>query len=143
MAHRRRHGALVAAWIVLAGLSRGVAAPSDTEAPTLSAAEVQKYFAPYVAGVRACYVASALGADGTLRLELIIQPDGGVFRLAFTAGGVGGAARSKLDACLRKRAASWHFPVRSRYTTAVLPFLFQETRAPGAGPIERDRKSVV
>lgn len=103
----------------------------------LTAAEVQKYFEPYVPAVRGCYLASAGGAaDGNLRLELIIHPDGSIFRFGFAAPGVTPPARGKLDRCLRALVPSWHFPVRTRFTTAVLPFLFHATRAPGAGPIE-------
>lgn len=116
-----------------------VAAGEDPRpAPTLSAKEVATYFEPYLPEVRGCYLANARSktADGTLRLELIIHPDGKVFRFGFVAAGVVKPWLPRLDACLRKLPPAWSFPARRGYTSAVLPFLFQRTRAPGAGPIE-------
>jgi hypothetical protein len=128
-------------WLVVFGVLAWTApaAPAAGELETtLTAKEVQKYFEPYVPAVRSCYVASAhsKSADGTLRLELIIHPSGSIFKFGFAAPGVEKPWLARLDACLRKLAASWHFPVRTRFTTVVLPFLFQRTAAPGAGPIE-------
>ena len=113
-------------------------ARADEPGPTLTAKELQTYFAPYVPDVRSCYVAYGRGpaVAGTLRLELIIHPSGDVFKFGFAAPGVEPAWRDRLGICLRKLVPRWHFPVRSRFTTAVLPFLFQRVFAPGAGPIE-------
>jgi len=124
--------------LALAAAAPPAHAGSDDPEIMLSAAEVQKYFAPYVPAVRGCYVANARSksADGNLRLELIIHPDGSIFRFGFAAPGVTAPWLGKLEACLRALVPGWHFPVRKRFTTAVLPFLFQTTRAPGAGPIE-------
>jgi hypothetical protein len=133
---RRAVAALAVGAVALAvasGPARG-----DEGDDLLTAAEVHKYFEPYVPAVRDCYAthARSKSADGNLRLELIIQPDGGVFHFGFAAPGVTAPWLGKLDGCLRGLARGWHFPVRRRFTTAVLPFLFQSVRAPGAGPIE-------
>lgn len=116
----------------------GVAAAPDDPDRTLSAQELTRYFEPYAPAVRTCYADHGTGkeATGVLRLELIIQPDGKVLRFGVVAPGVDKVPLRKLDACLRKLSATWSFPVRKGYTTAVLPFLFQRTYAPGAGPIE-------
>ncbi len=136
---RLRIAAAVALWM---GASAGLAvvanaAPDDPDV-TLSAAEVHKAFARYEPAVESCYVNLARGkkADGTLRLELIIHRDGTVFTFAFTAAGVEQPSLGKLDACLRELVPSWQFPPRKGFTTVVLPFLYQHTHAPGAGPIE-------
>lgn len=117
--------------------STALAGPDDPDR-TLSASEVQKYFTPYVPAVRQCYLthATSRAATGALRLELIIHHGGYVFRFGFAAPGVDKPALGKLDACLRELAATWRFPVRKGFTTAVLPFVFLRTNAPGAGPIE-------
>lgn len=130
------------AWIVIAAgqlvAPRAAAGRPDDPTATLSAQEVAHNFEPYVPGVRDCYLTHARGkdVDGTLRLELIIHPSGTIFRFGFTAPGVTGPRLGKLDACLRTLVPSWHLPARKGFTSAVLPFLFQRTSAPGAGPIE-------
>jgi hypothetical protein len=128
---------LVAAAIAVTALlaSRSAADPNDPDR-TLTAKDVQRYFEPYVPAVQKCYLTTAgKNVNGTLRLELIIEPGGGIFRFGFVAPGVPKRRASKLDTCLRKLVPSWHFPARKGFTTAVVPFLFQKTTAPGAGPI--------
>jgi len=119
-----------------AAIPEAQARPPDP-GDTLTAKEVLRYFEEYVPAVRSCYEANARGkaADGTLRLELIIHPSGSIYRFGFVAPGVGKPWRGKLDACLRKLVPSWHLPARKGYTSAVVPFLFHKTTAPGAGPI--------
>jgi hypothetical protein len=133
---RRRWSACV---VIAASLAAPVArARREDPDASLSAKDVATSFAPYVPAVRTCYLTHARGkaVDGTLRLELIIHPNGLIFRFGFAAPGVVGPPLGKLDTCLRGLAPSWRFPERRGYTTAVLPFLFQRTNAPGAGPIE-------
>ncbi|MBL0214323.1 MAG: hypothetical protein IPQ07_10590 [Myxococcales bacterium] len=133
-----RRGQL-AVLVVAVCLGAAVAhARRDDPTATLSAAEVQAAFASYVPDVRTCYLTNARGkdVDGNLRLELIIHPSGKIFRFGFAAPGVRPPWLGKLDTCLRALADTWQLPARKGYTTAVLPFLFQRTTAPGAGPIE-------
>jgi hypothetical protein len=108
----------------------------DPDQQTLNAKDLKKYFAPYIAGVKDCYAANSRDrtATGVLRLELVIRPDGTVNRFSFKAPGIIGAPHRLLDICLRSQSETWHFPVRRGFTTAVLPFQFQITYAPGAGP---------
>jgi hypothetical protein len=121
----------------IGGVARGGGGSGDdSDQQTISAKDLKKYFEPYIPAVRDCYVANAheREADGNLRLELIIHRDGTVFRFGFAARGVTGAWLRKLDGCLRELSETWHFPVRRGFTTAVMPFYFQRTLAPGAGP---------
>jgi len=122
---------------VQAAIPVAMARPPDP-GDTLSAKEVQKYFEEYIPQVRSCYLTNARGKaiDGTLRLELIIHPNGSIYRFGFVAPGVAKPWLGKLDACLRKLIPSWHLPARKGYTSAVVPFMFHKTNAPGAGPIE-------
>jgi hypothetical protein len=125
--------------LVLAGvLARSAVAGPDDPDRTLSARDVQTYFAPYVPGVRACFLANAKGkhVSGVLRLELIIHHHGRIYRFGFVAPGVEKPWLAKLDTCLSALAKTWRFPVRKGFTSAVLPFVFLKTSAPGAGPIE-------
>jgi len=123
---------------VLGAMSSARAAPDNLDKRSMSAKEVARYFEPYAPGVRGCYIAHARNAEatGVLRLELVIHHHGAVFRFGFVAPGVSKGNLGKLDACLRKLAATWRFPVRDGFTSAVLPFIYLKTNAPGAGPIE-------
>jgi hypothetical protein len=131
---------VLACVVILASQLRppDAAARPDDPGATLSAKEVATYFQPYVPEVKQCYLASAHGkdVDGTLRLELIIHPSGVIYKFGFVAPGITEPWLGKLETCLRTLSSAWHLPARSGYTTAVLPFLFQRTNAPGAGPIE-------
>jgi hypothetical protein len=97
----------------------------DPNQDTINAKDLQNYFAPYVPAVRDCYVVNSTGRGGTLRLDLVIHPEGHVFRFAFTATGVAGVKLGKLDVCLRRLSKDWHFPYRKKFTSAVLPFTFR------------------
>jgi len=115
---------------------RGDTPGGDVLQDRIDAKELKKYFTPYVPGVKDCYVANtkAHEVDGTLRLELVIHPAGNVHRFGFQAPRLKGTPLRKLDKCLRELSETWHFPQRRGFTTAVLPFKFQRTFAPGAGP---------
>ncbi len=107
--------------------------PGSIDERTLTAAELGRYIEPYVPAIRACYLTHTRGRSpsAALRLEIIVHRDGSVWKLGVVAPGVKGR---RLEACVQKLAQSWHFPVRAGFTTAVIPFFFQRTRAPGAGP---------
>jgi len=114
-----------------------VSTDATSDARTLTAAEVDHYIAGYIPQIKTCYldqVGKAKAATGALRLEMIIHRDGSVFKLSVLAPGVTGKRLRRLDACVRKQAADWHFPVRRGFTSTVVPFFFQKTTAAGAGP---------
>lgn len=121
---------LLAATPVAAAPDDAGAGGGDSLAPTLTAQELLKYFEPYVADVRQCYVTNAGRAEGKLRLELVIHRDGSVFRFDFAAPGVTGTAQTKLGTCLSALSKAWHFPVRRSFTTAVIPFAFKRVTPP-------------
>lgn len=136
-------------WILIAslagvGLASGQPGPGprppphhvdDVDAPTLSAAVIERALTPYLDGIGACYRAQVRSerATGHLRLELAIAPGGAVERVAVVAPGVSGAERARLVACVRAQTRTWHFPIRGGSTWAVVPFYFHKARAPGAG----------
>lgn len=107
----------------------------DVGKPMLTAREVMRDITPYIPEIRACYLTQAARAKktatGQVSLELVIRPTGGIFALHVTAPGVKGAG---LERCLRQRADAWRFAEAPGHTTAIVPFLFLKTNAPGAGP---------
>jgi hypothetical protein len=124
--------------LLVCALAPAASAGPDDPDRSLSSREVQTYFAPYLPAVRECFLANAKGprVTGSLRIELIIHHHGHIYRFGFSAPGVETGPLAKLDTCLRDLAKTWSFPVRKGFTTAVLPFVFLKTQAPGAGPIE-------
>ncbi len=111
----------------------------DVDRKTLAAEEVERYVAPYFPAIRTCYLTHAKAArkaTGELRIELVIHRNGSIFQSTVATPGVVGAARKRLEACVRKEVTAWRFPVRKRFTTALVPYHFHKTTAPGAGPME-------
>lgn len=116
--------------------SKSTKESSDSDARILSAAEVQKYMAPYADSVGDCYKKHGLNqktSSGDVRIGLIIHRDGSVFRVRTRARGVKGKA---LGECIEKLSKKWSFPPRRGFTHAVVPFYYLKTQSKGAGPME-------
>ena len=111
------------------------AAPARPER-YLTTSDVSEVVAQRAAEIEQCYV-DALGAarrGGRLDLMFIIARDGHVVSLDSAAPGVPVVAAHQLHKCLRTAAGALQFPVRRNDTTAVVPYYFQRTEAPNAGP---------
>jgi hypothetical protein len=105
--------------------------------PFLSASDITAAVAPHAAEIEHCYVARlAAGGhlSGRVDLTLAITRDGNLHAIHTSAPGATRAAASKLDACIRTAVEGLQFPARRNDTTAVVPYLFQKTDAPDAGP---------
>jgi hypothetical protein len=124
---------IMRALLVLCLLATSASAGSDR---SLSAETVQRYAAPYLPAIRACYLEHGRmrGASGDLRVTLVLNRAGEIHELAIEAPGVTGKHLRNLDACIRREAEGWHFPVARAFTTAVLPFFFLALDLPNAGP---------
>jgi hypothetical protein len=113
----------------------GRQAPDPTDELTLPVAEVSAAVNPWTPDVRACWLRHATPRarqDGNLRLEVIIDPIGMVWRHHTL---YVGARNKRLDRCLDRVMAQWRFPMRQSYTVAAVPFLFRASARPGAGPV--------
>ncbi len=108
---------------------------SDIEAElVLPAGAISLVVDPTVPDVRACwlkYASPRARADGTLRIEIIVDPVGVVWRHVVA---YAGARNRRLDRCLSGVVETWRFPMRRGYTQAKVPFLFRASVHPGAGP---------
>jgi hypothetical protein len=114
--------------------ARGRYSPAER---TLTAKEIERYAAPYLPAIKACYLEHARGlrsATGELSLRLVVYRDGGVVELSVEAPGVTGKRLRGLERCVRTQVAGWHFPPRSELTTAILPYYFLKLDLPGTGP---------
>ena len=84
-----------------------------------------------------CYVAAVgEGVGGRLDVTLSIHRKGIVDHIDVRAPGVAAKTVKKIDACVRALVADVVFPTRKVGTTAVVPYVWQKTVAPGAGPQE-------
>jgi hypothetical protein len=109
----------------------------QTDERWLTAAEIERYAAPYLPEIKQCYLAHARPArtaTGNLALRLVVFRNGTVIESTVDAPGVTGKRLRELDHCVRAKVATWHFPMRKYSTTAILPYYFLKLDLPGTGP---------
>lgn len=111
----------------------GFAAPRTRAPAFLEADDIGPVVAPIAQDIERCYVGK-LGRAGHLDLTLVIGHDGELITLRATAKGLSMEAARKVEACAGVSLAQLRFPARRNDTTAVVPYYFQRTQAPGAGP---------
>jgi hypothetical protein len=105
---------------------------------TLEPVEVEAHVKPYFTGIEKCYV-DAVGemrGAGKLELDLVIHRDGSVFSLKVATPGLDMRQSQRVETCVRSAVANVKFPMRRDFTTAIVPYFFQKTNAPNAGPIQ-------
>ena len=103
--------------------------------PFLTADEITLEVAPHTAEIERCYLQRLGDARrGQLDLKLVIARDGSVLSLRANASGLPATAAHKVLACIREIVETVQFPARRNDTIAVVPYVFQKTDAPGAGP---------
>jgi hypothetical protein len=103
----------------------------------LTAGEITTHVAPHASEIERCYLDHLGDArrGGHLDLTLVITRDGGVLSLKAAASGLPVKTARKVEACIREIVETVQFPTRRNDTTAVVPYVFQKTDAPGAGPL--------
>lgn len=110
-------------------------APDPYEQLTLPVGEVSAAVEPWRPDIRACWVRHATPrarTDGGLRIEVIIDPAGMVWRHQVT---YAGRKNGGLERCLGVVVAQLRFPMRRGYTMAAIPFIFRASVGPGTTPI--------
>jgi len=107
-------------------------------APSLTASEISLEVAPHAPEIGRCYL-ERLGdtrRGGRLELTVVIARDGSIVSLKAEAAGLPAKAARKVEACIREIVETVQFPARRGDTIAVVPYVFQKTDAPNAGPLE-------
>jgi hypothetical protein len=106
------------------------------KAPFLSAGEVAAEVRPYAPEIERCYLERLddRRQAGHLHLTFVIGRDGTVVSIAAAAPGLPARAAHRVESCIREAVDALHFPARRNDTTAIMPYYFQYTDAPGAGP---------
>jgi hypothetical protein len=88
------------------------------------------------ADIERCYV-DAMGASrrgGKLDVMFTIARNGSVLSVDTAAPGLSAVATHHMHACIRTAVEGLAFPARRNDTTAIVPYYFQRTDAPNAGP---------
>jgi hypothetical protein len=102
----------------------------------LSSDAVNALVAPHAPDVARCYVTSVDESrrGGRLELTFVIGRRGDVRSLRASAAGVPARSLRRVESCVREVVRDVEFPARRAETTAVVPYFFQKTQSPGAGP---------
>ncbi|HEU4731857.1 MAG TPA: hypothetical protein VFT22_28375 [Kofleriaceae bacterium] len=103
----------------------------------LTASEIAAQVAPYSPEIERCYLerAGEVKRTGRLDLTVMIARDGVVTSVRAAAPGLPANAARRIEACVRNVVEPVRFPARRADTTAIVPYEFQKTHAPGAGPL--------
>lgn len=90
----------------------------------------------YRPAIERCYLAGVRpsGHAGRLELMLIIGREGGVVSLDTAAPDLDPRAMIAVRGCILDAIGGLRFPERRNDTTAIVPYYFQRTAAPDAGP---------
>lgn len=102
----------------------------------LEASEVAAAVRPYAPDIERCYL-DRLGdvrRAGKLDVMFVIGRDGYVVSLDIAAPGLPARTVHQVVTCIREAVDPIHFPERRGDTTAIVPYFFQHTNAPGGGP---------
>ena len=113
-----------------------LAAPAAADRPphSLSVADITAQLAPIADDIERCFLDRASATGGKLELVLTVTRKGQVESLIVKTPGLSAKVGKQIDGCIRPLVEPVAFPVRRTFTTATIPFLFQKTAAPGAGP---------
>jgi hypothetical protein len=102
----------------------------------LAATEIAAEVRPYAPDIERCYLdrLDDVRHAGRLDLTFVIGRDGYVVSLDASAPGLPARTVRQMATCIREAVDPIHFPERRSDTTAVVPYYFQHTDAPGGGP---------
>jgi hypothetical protein len=125
-------------WIVAAVLLGNVTtshADHSAERP-LSASDVKAQLQPVANEIEHCYMDRTTEVRGAGHLELVLEVSryGIVEKIEVRTPGLTAKLSKEIDSCIRAEIAPISFPARKTFTTVTVPYFFQRTAAPNAGP---------
>jgi hypothetical protein len=112
------------------------AEPAAPQPHALSVGDVKSEVKPHDDAIGKCYV-DALGETrgaGHLDLVFTVSRHGIVQQLDIVTPGLAPKQAQQIEACVRPLLAAVKFPARRTHTTATVPYFYQRTAAPNAGP---------
>ena len=102
----------------------------------LTAADIAAEVTPYAPDIQRCY--REINGDAPrashVSLKLVIAPEGHLRSLEASSPGLSARTTRKIAACARTALETARFPARRNETIAIVPYYFQKTDAPNAGP---------
>lgn len=103
---------------------------------SLDASEVAAQMRYYTTDINGCYLASArqVKGAGKLEIKLEIHRTGNIDSIDVKTPGLPPAVSKKIASCVTAIITDTAFPERKAPTTAIVPFFYQHTAAPGSGP---------
>jgi hypothetical protein len=102
---------------------------------TLSLGDIDAQVKPVSAEISRCYLDAVAGArGGHLVVQLAIHRRGKLDSVSVQSPGLPAKVAQKIETCVRAVVEPLEFPLRRTPTTAVIPYYFQLTAAPNAGP---------
>ena len=115
---------------------RSAAEKARATEQALSQADIDAQVGPVSAEISKCYVdaTASLRGGGQLVVQLSIHRRGKLDAVTVSTPGLPAKVAQKVEACVRGLVEPLEFPARRTSTTAVVPFYFQRTDAPNAGP---------
>lgn len=111
-------------------------APTPRLPSQLEAADVTAEISSQRDAIERCYLAHVRAPHQAGQLDVLFEigRDGRVRSVATAAPALTPYSAPTVTRCIRAIASTIQFPVRRNDTTVVLPYLFQATTAPDAGP---------
>ena len=115
------------------GMASGTAFADDR---ALSPQDVQAKLKPMSNDIARCYMdhTTDLRGAGHLALVLTVSKHGILEQVSVQTPGVAPKVAKQIDGCIRETIATVAFPAKRTSTTATVPYFFQRTAAPNAGP---------
>jgi hypothetical protein len=115
------------------GMAGGTAFADDS---ALSPQDVQAKLKPMSNDIERCYMdhTADLRGAGHLALVLTVSKHGILEQVSVQTPGVAPKVAKQIDGCIRETIATVAFPAKRTSTTATVPYFFQRTAAPNAGP---------
>jgi hypothetical protein len=103
---------------------------------TLDATEIQGHMKPANDQIGRCYldaVGDVRGA-GHMEIKLSIHRTGSIESIDVATPKLSAKQTKQIDGCVRAIVKDMSFPARRATTVAIIPYFYQRTSAPGAGP---------
>jgi hypothetical protein len=122
-------------WLVVALLA-GSVTTAAADSRDLDASEIHAQLKPFAGAIEHCYVdrTTAMYGAGHLELVLDVSRYGIVERVEINTPGLPAKLAKDIGGCIRAAIAPVSFPVKRTTTTITVPYFFQRTAAPNAGP---------
>lgn len=101
---------------------------------SLSLTDIDALVKPVSPELSRCFL-DATPSGGQLLVQLAIHRRGTLDSVTVSTPGLPAKVSRQIESCVRAVVAPLEFPARRTSTTAVVPYVFQKTAAPNAGPL--------